>query len=477
MNLKPVLIFLLPIYATLSVASPNEYIRDYEYTADEFDTKYTSRIQAIDGVKQSLIEELGTYVQSVLNIHEDKKGNKSASHDAVTLTAGIISTDILKENWDRVVYYVKASMVADKNEVQHAIEALRNDYRLEESLRESQQELDQARQTIKDLQQQMQQQKNIETLAHLNSRYVEAAKDLEVEYQYQRAVKAIIENKFGEAFQLMLTLAEKNYPKAQSRLGHMYERGLGTEPDYTKAASWYLKAIESGHTTAYARLGFIYERGLGVRKDLNKAVRLYRLAAEQGNPHGQSRLGHLYLRGNGVKKDTARALKLFQQSVSTRKHGRGYAMLGYMSEKGIEVDQDYQKAAALYDKAAERGNAYGMARLAWMYAKGRGVDKDSDKAWQLSEQAAHYNNAFGLSVMGYLYEKGEGAFRDYEMAHDLYSQGAAQNSGFAMFRLANMYHKGIGVTDDRDEAIKWYRRSAEFGNDKAGKRLNKLLKN
>jgi TPR repeat protein len=468
-----ILLFLLPVWAN---SASKEYIRDYSYQADEFDTKYTSRIRAIDGVKQSLVEELGTYVQSVINLQEDGKGNKSVSHDVVTLTAGVINTKVLKEDWDRVAYYVKASMLADQDEVLRAVEALKKDYRLEAALRNSIQELDKARQTINGLQEQMKQEKSTETLMQLNSQYVEAARDLEVEYQFQRAVKAIIEGRFDESFNLLKALADKNYSKAQAKLGQMYERGTGVERDYAKAAEWYLKSIKNGNATAYARLGFLYERGLGVRQDIGNAAKLYRQSADLGSPLGQSRLGRLYEIGLGVDKETAKALQLYRQSVSKYKHGRGYAMLGQMYENGIEVEQDFRQATKWYEKAIQRGNPFGMSRMAWLYVKGKGVDRDYDKAWALSEHAARYNHPVGLSVMGYLYEKGYGVFKDNDKALELYFKGAEKKSKFAMFRLGIVYQKGIGVADDKDEAIKWYRRAADMGHEKSRKRLQELLK-
>jgi TPR repeat protein len=474
LSIKELFFLLLILSPVTANAVAREYVRDYSYQADEFDTKYTCRIRAIDGVKQTLIEELGTYVQSVVDLQEDDKGNKTASHDVVVLTAGVISTKILKEDWDRVVYYVKASMMADKDEVLRAIDALRKDYRLEEALRDSVQELEQARRTINELQEKMKQQTNTEALMELNNLYVDATRDLEVEYKYQRALKAIIEEKFSEAVDLLHELADKGYSSAQSKLGHMYERGMGVGVDYKKAVEWYLKSIKNGNATAHARLGFIYERGLGVRQDYYKAAELYKHSAEQDNPQGQSRLGRLYLIGKGVEKDTATALQLFKESISVHKHGRGYTMLGYMYEKGIEVEQDYQQAMAWYDKAIERGNAYGMARMAWLYTKGRGVDTDYDKALALSERAVKHNNPFGLSVMGYLYENGYGVSRDYTRALELYLKAAEQRSRFAMFRIGLMHQKGKGVEDDMDEAIKWYRRSAELGNKKAREKLSEL---
>lgn len=73
-------------------------------------------------------------------------------------------------------------------------------------------------------------------------------------------------------------------PAAQTYVGEIYEKGLGTAPDYDLAAVWYRKAADQGYKRAMLNLGFLYESGQGVSKDLNKALQLYRdasgLAAE-----------------------------------------------------------------------------------------------------------------------------------------------------------------------------------------------------
>lgn len=56
------------------VAAPNEYVRDYDYVATDDDSRFTSRIRALDGLKRSLLEELGTYVASVIKVNRDSLG-------------------------------------------------------------------------------------------------------------------------------------------------------------------------------------------------------------------------------------------------------------------------------------------------------------------------------------------------------------------------------------------------------------------
>ncbi|MCH9693167.1 MAG: caspase family protein [Gammaproteobacteria bacterium] len=77
--------------------------------------------------------------------------------------------------------------------------------------------------------------------------------------------------------------AEGGDRTAQNYLGEMYERGLGTDVDYTIAAKWYRLAAEQDYAAAQVNLGNLYERGLGVPTDEQKAVEWFRKASGQTN--------------------------------------------------------------------------------------------------------------------------------------------------------------------------------------------------
>jgi hypothetical protein len=78
------------------------------------------------------------------------------------------------------------------------------------------------------------------------------------------------------ALRIWLESARSGDAEAQTTVGEIYERGLGTPPDYTKAAEWYRKAADQGHARALFNLGTLYEQGLGVEKDALQALNLYR---------------------------------------------------------------------------------------------------------------------------------------------------------------------------------------------------------
>lgn len=86
----------------------------------------------------------------------------------------------------------------------------------------------------------------------------------------------------GTALRVWLVEAEEGDPKAQTYVGEIYERGLGREPDPTKAAQWYQRAADQGYARAMINLGQLYERGVGVERDGARAIRLYQAASGLG---------------------------------------------------------------------------------------------------------------------------------------------------------------------------------------------------
>jgi hypothetical protein len=84
---------------------------------------------------------------------------------------------------------------------------------------------------------------------------------------------------YSTALKVWLPTAQGGDKVAQTNVGEIYEKGLGTAPDDASAALWYQKAADQGYPRALINLGFLYEQGLGVAKDQANALKLYRKAA------------------------------------------------------------------------------------------------------------------------------------------------------------------------------------------------------
>jgi len=122
---------LLPIQ---SFAATKVFEREYTYQASEADSKLTCRVIALEQVKRLLLEELGTYLESISEV----KDGVLTKDEIVTLTAGVVRTDIVSEHWDGKAYRLKARIKADPDHVIKAINSLREDRQKSKELAESQ---------------------------------------------------------------------------------------------------------------------------------------------------------------------------------------------------------------------------------------------------------------------------------------------------------------------------------------------------
>ncbi|MCE3004271.1 MAG: hypothetical protein LW860_16475, partial [Xanthomonadaceae bacterium] len=84
---------------------------------------------------------------------------------------------------------------------------------------------------------------------------------------------------YRTALQVWMGQAEAGDAEAQNYVGEIYLKGLGTEPDYAKAAEWFGKAVAQGNKRAMINLGYLHEEGLGMPRDLTRALNLYREAS------------------------------------------------------------------------------------------------------------------------------------------------------------------------------------------------------
>jgi hypothetical protein len=101
-------------------------------------------------------------------------------------------------------------------------------------------------------------------------------------YDGLTAMKA---NRFEEAREIFLPLAQGGNADAEELIGVMYAMGLGVERDDERAFDWYLRASLKGHPGAQSGIGWYYEVGRGLpAPDLPRAFAWYTLSAIGGDP-------------------------------------------------------------------------------------------------------------------------------------------------------------------------------------------------
>jgi len=107
----------------LTSAENKIFIKEYTYQASEEDSRNSCRTISLREVKRLLLEELGTYLESITEVQDFQL----TKDQITTLTAGIVKTEIIEEKWDGRTYWLKSKIAADSREVIKSIDILRKD--------------------------------------------------------------------------------------------------------------------------------------------------------------------------------------------------------------------------------------------------------------------------------------------------------------------------------------------------------------
>ena len=499
-------------------AEVKEYVRDYNYHGMDFDTPETSRVHAIDGVKRELLEELGTYVGSVVKLHQDSLGSSYMSHDVVNITAGIVAMKVLDEKWKQPVYFVKAGMKADPDDVLVKLKAMRADLELEKSLRESYEELQNSRNEVAKLKAQLAQLMlardtsaparppqvaapvaiipeqvapapapvpvpvpvPVQVPAQSNAQQAQAelARDAAAKIAMSAVIVPAISIKPAPVPESDKLVAQ--YVKAVQgvEVGVAFQRALAARINGDFAALYReMSALaEKGYTKAQLRMGWINERGLGVPQDFAKAREWYAKAIANGDAAAIARMGLLYEHGFGVEKNYDKAADYYKHAIREGS-SLGHAHLGYLYETGKGVPRNREQAAEHYRIGMEKGNYQAMARLGLLYHRGHGVTRDEYKAVKLFVQAVEHGQPLAMARLGQMYNYGRGGLPvDHARALALISESMRYKVPASYAHMGEMYEKGWEVKQDYDEARKLYEKAADLDAPFAEFRLGVMYK-
>lgn len=101
-----------------------EIVKEYTYNASDDDSKNSAKQKALTQVKLEILEEIGVYVESYLELNTLVGTNEyknTFKREIKNLTAGIIKTKVIDESYDGTTYYVKASVLVDPDSVSEGI--------------------------------------------------------------------------------------------------------------------------------------------------------------------------------------------------------------------------------------------------------------------------------------------------------------------------------------------------------------------
>ena len=138
---------LLFLHANMALSADVTFVKEYTYQASDIDSKVSSRAIALEQVKRTLLEELGTYLVSETEV----KNYQLTKDQIITLTSGVVGAEIIDEKWDGRIYYLKAKIIADPQEVANSVEALKNNKQKSLELEESRKRTEAAMEEVRKL--------------------------------------------------------------------------------------------------------------------------------------------------------------------------------------------------------------------------------------------------------------------------------------------------------------------------------------
>ncbi len=194
---------------------------------------------------------------------------------------------------------------------------------------------------------------------------------------------------YKEAERRFRLAAELNYPPAQYNLAYTLDKSLNGEKNPTEVFNWYLKAAKNGVQKAKSKVGKMYEVGIGAAQDKEKAIYWYEKVVSK-DPEIRIRLAKLYLDDQNRVEEGIRLLR------SSAENGDKLAQyqLGYLYGQGEKVKQDYEQATFWYKRAAKQQVPEAQYLLCLSYSLGKGVPVDMAVAQAWCE-AAVINKAEG----------------------------------------------------------------------------------
>ncbi len=383
---KFVVAFFLFIPSSIVHAETKTFIKEYTYQASEDDSRNSSRTISLREVKRLLLEELGTYLESVTEVQ-----NFQLTKDQITtLTAGIVRTEIVEEKWNGKTYWLKSKIQADSNEVIKSIDILRQDRQNMKELEEVRKRSDALLRENTILRKELASTKG-EIREGKVKDYNQNIKELTASEWWEKGYAFLISKNYNDAIDSFNRSIElkPNIAGGYSYRGAAYSL-IG---NFNQAIKDYDSAIglDSKYAMTYWFRGFLhgelgnYNQSL---KDFDKAIELNPNDTRSYN--GRSMLHQHLGNYNQALKDSDKAIELNPQYAEAYSN-RGYAYLSI---------QNYSKAINDFDKSIELDPKYTGAYVnrGAAYTKIGNYKqsiKDYDKAIDLDPKSgiAYFNRA------------------------------------------------------------------------------------
>ena len=289
-----------------------------------------------------------------------------------------------------------------------------------------------------------------------------------------------VEKDLSQAFLWYQRSSSQGQPYAAYSIAQMYRYGEYVTEDndtaqryYKQALSGFLK-IESddmANDDLFYKLGQMFNLGLGTDSDVTKAIKYFKRSAEMNNKNGLFEYGKVLLIGEHIPQDTDSAVKLLEKAVKLKnRNAKRFLALEYIS--GEHLEQDIEKGIALLTECADSGDVIACYRLGKIYLQGEIMPQNLDKAERyLLLVADNEYTQYALAKLHLQEEK-----YDIQKAVN-YFKNCADKNHWASYQLGRIYLFGAkDIERDKEKAIEWFTKSANAGNEYAQAMLDNISK-
>ncbi|MDK9713411.1 MAG: sel1 repeat family protein [Sulfuritalea sp.] len=190
---------------------------------------------------------------------------------------------------------------------------------------------------------------------------------------------------------------------AETRLGDLYEQGLGIPPNAKLAFDWRIKAALRGEVPAQVKVGRMYQEGIGVDKNSDLAAHWFRRAAAEGSTEAHYLLDRINRYGSDAEVENAAARTWFEKAAR-----QGYEsaalLLNMIRSIGYQIDESWHNRAPDLKKLAEDGDLEAEYQLARHYESGTGgARKDVAAALGWYRRAAAGGHPMAMTTLEQVY--------------------------------------------------------------------------
>lgn len=171
-----------------------------------------------------------------------------------------------------------------------------------------------------------------------------------------------------------------------------------------------------------------------------------------------------------------KAAQLWQQA-SELGDAESCLFLGECFYNGYGVEISMEKALELWHQAADLGSVDACFNLGVCYSNGYGTDVSMKKAFGFYERAAEAGNKDAKFLVALCYFGGEGVYKSYDAAVSIFRELALDGYADAQYYMGVCYENGYGVPVSYEDAMEWYLSAESNGAENASEAIDNLKEN